>query len=188
MKTARTLAIALGALAAVATFAAAAPAPAAPFTLEQPVVLTSAGQSADVTIAAMLFKKLNVPVKSLPAAKAADLEGAKSLVVVAGFSSKGLGSAGINRDQEMERVNSVLAAAKEKGLRVLVLHLGGKARRGAQSDDFNTVAAKAAGALVVVKAGDEDGLFSRIAAERKVPIDLVEKISDAGVPISKMVK
>ena len=30
-----------------------------------------------------------------------------------------------------------VAAAKEKGLRVLVLHLGGKARRGALSDEFN---------------------------------------------------
>lgn len=185
MKLTRTLALALGALAAAGT---AVTASAAAFTLDPPVVLTSAGQSADVTIATMIFKKLNVPVKSLPAARPADLEGAKSLVIVAGFSSKGLGSAGIDRDQEMDRVRSVLAAAREKGLRVLVLHLGGKARRGAQSDDFNTVAANAAGALVVVKAGDEDQLFSRIAAERKVPIDLVEKISDAGVPISKMLK
>jgi hypothetical protein len=185
MNPTRTFALALGALAALA---AAPSAPAAPFALAQPIVLTSAGQSADVTIASMLFKKLNVPVKSLPAAKAADLEGAKSLVVVAGFSSKGLGSAGINREQEMERVKSVLAAAKEKGIRVLVLHLGGKARRGVQSDEFNTVAANAAGALVVVKAGDEDQLFSRIAAEKKIPIDLVEKISDAGAPISKMLQ
>ena len=183
MNRTRTVALALGALAA---FAAAPAASAAAFTLDSPIVLTSAGQSADVTIAAMIFKKMNVAVKSVPAARPADLDGAKSLVVVAGFSSKGLGSAGINRDQEMERVKSVLAAAKEKGLRVLVLHLGGKARRGVQSDEFNTVAAEAAGALVVVKAGDEDQLFSRIAAERKVPIDLVEKISDAGAAIQKM--
>lgn len=182
MNLTRTSALAL----ALAVLVAAPAASAAPVTLAQPIVLTSAGQSADVTIAAMIFKKLNVPVKSVPAAKAADLEGAKSLVVVAGFSSKGLGSAGINRDQEMERVNSVLAAAKAKGIPVLVLHLGGKARRGVQSDEFNTVSAKAAGALVVVKAGDEDQLFSRIAAERKIPIDLVEKISDAGAAIQKM--
>jgi hypothetical protein len=88
----------------------------------------------------------------------------------------------------MERVKSVLAAAKEKGVRVLVLHLGGKARRGVQSDEFNSVAANAAGALVVVKAGDEDQLFSRIAAEKKIPIELVEKISDAGAPISRMLQ
>ena len=64
---------------------------------EQPVLITSAGQSADVTIAGMLFKKANVQAKALPLAKPGDLEGVKTLVVVAGFSSKGLGAAGISR-------------------------------------------------------------------------------------------
>ena len=106
----------------------------------------------------------------------------------AGLASSPAADSGTSTGREAMEDGQPLLSTLDKGLRVLVLHLGGKARRGAQSDDFNTVAANAAGALVVVKAGDEDQLFSRIAAERKVPIDLVEKISDAGVPISKMLK
>ena len=150
---------------------------------EQPVLITSAGQSADVTIAGMLFKKANIKAKALPLAKTTDLEGVKTLVVVAGFSSKGLGAAGISREQELARVKSLLAAAQEKKLKVVMFHLGGKARRGNQSDDFNKMAAEASSYLLVVKQGDEDQFFSKIAAEKKIPIDLVDKIADAVQPV-----
>jgi hypothetical protein len=152
---------------------------------EQPVLLTSAGQSADVTIAGMLFKKANIQAKALPLAKTTDLEGVKTLVVVAGFSSKGLGAAGVSREQELTRVKSLIAAAQEQKLKIITLHLGGKARRGNQSDDFNKMAAEASSYLLVVKQGDEDQFFSKIAAEKKIPFELVDKIADAVQPIGK---
>ena len=150
----------------------------------RPVLITSAGQSADVTIAGMLFKKANVQAKAMPLAKPADLEGIKTLVVVAGYSSKGLGAAGISREQEMSRVQSVLQAAKDMKLKVMMLHIGGKARRGSQSDDFNKIAAEASSYLLVVKQGDEDQFFSKIAAEKKIVIDIVDKIADAVQPVA----
>jgi hypothetical protein len=152
---------------------------------EQPVLITSAGQSADVTIAGALFKKANVAAKVLPLAKASDLDGIKTLVVVAGYSSKGLGAAGISREQEMARVQSILQTAREKKLKILTLHIGGKARRGNQSDDFNKNAAEAANYLLVVKQGNEDSFFSKIASEKKIVLDLVEKIADAVAPVGK---
>jgi hypothetical protein len=150
---------------------------------EQPVLITSAGQSADVTIAGMLFKKASIQAKAIALAKTTDLDGVKTLVVVAGFSSKGLGAAGISREQELARVKSLLAAAQEKKLKVVTLHIGGKARRGNQSDDFNKMAAEASSYLLVVKQGDEDQFFSKIAAEKKITIDLVDKIADAVQPV-----
>jgi len=152
---------------------------------DQPVLITSAGQSADVTIAGMIFKRANVQAKAIPLAKAADLEGVKTLVVVAGFSSKGLGAAGISREQELARVQSILQEAREKKLKIMTLHIGGKARRGNQSDDFNKMAAEVASYLLVVKQGNEDQFFSKIAAEKKIPIDLVDKIVDAVQPVAK---
>ena len=150
---------------------------------EQPVLITSAGQSADVTIAGMLFKRAGVPAKAVALAKTSDLDGVKTLVVVAGFSSKGLGAAGISREQELARVKSLLAAAQEKKLKVVMLHIGGKARRGNQSDDFNKMAAESSSYLLVVKQGDEDQFFTKIAAEKKISIDLVDKIADAVQPV-----
>lgn len=152
---------------------------------DQPVLITSAGQSADVTIAGTIFKRANVQAKAIPLAKAADLEGVKTLVVVAGFSSKGLGAAGISREQELARVESILQAAREKKLKIMTLHIGGKARRGNQSDDFNKMAAEVASYLLVVKQGNEDQFFSKIATEKKIAIDVVDKIVDAVQPVAK---
>lgn len=152
---------------------------------EQPVLITSAGQSADVTIAGMIFKRANVQAKSVALAKPADLDGIKTLVMVAGFSSKGLGAAGISREQEIARVQTILKTAKEKKLRIITLHIGGKARRGNQSDDFNKMTAEASHYLLVVKQGDEDKFFSNIAVEKKIALDLVDKIADAVQPIEK---
>lgn len=153
-----------------------------------PILITSAGQSADVTLAGSICKKANLEARVVPSATAADLKGVKTLIVVPGFSSKGLGAAGTSREQEMERVNGVLKAAKEAGIPVLMLHIGGKARRGVQSDDFNKLAAEAARHMIVVKQGEEDGFFAKIAGDRKITLEVVDKIANVVAPLAAAFK
>ncbi len=153
---------------------------------DAPVVITSDGQSADVTLVSMLFKRANLVAKAVSQAKAGDLDNVKALVVVPGFSSKGLGAAGISREDELKRIKQLLEAAAAKKIPVLMMHIGGKPRRGQQSDDFCKVAAEAANHLIVVKQGDEDGFFSTIAKEAKKPIDVVDKIADAAKPLAAL--
>ena len=145
---------------------------------EQPALISSAGQSADVTLAGMLLKKISVNYKIAALATENDLNGYKTLIIVPGYSSKGLGAAGISREQEMDRVEKLIAAAKKKKMRVLMMHIGGTARRGAQSDDFNQISAEVSEAMIVVKQGDEDKFFSRIASQKKIKISIVEKMAD----------
>lgn len=144
-----------------------------------PILISSAGQSADVTLAGMLFKKNNIEYKANPMAKETDLDGIKTLVLVPGFSSKGLGAAGISRDQEKSRVAALITAAKKKNIKILVMHLGGSARRGQQSDDFNEMAAEASASMIVVKQGNEDGFFTKISNDKKINLKLVDKMADA---------
>ena len=153
---------------------------------QQPILISSAGQSADVILAGMLFKKLNLNYKTVNLAKESDLEGIKTLVVVPGFSSKGLGAAGISREDEMDRVVALINSAKEKKIKIVMLHIGGNARRGNQSDDFNKLVAESSSYMIVVNQGDEDKFFSNIAADKKVTIKLVEKIVDATEPIKEL--
>jgi hypothetical protein len=155
------------------------------FKYEQPILITSAGQSADVTMASMLCKKAGLEAKAANRATAAEIAGYKTLIIVPGFSSKGLGAAGISREQEMERVRAVIAAAQQQKIKILVLHIGGKPRRGQQSDDFNKIAAEASQHMIVVKQGDEDRFFSDISDKMKVGIDVVEKIAEAMKPLSE---
>lgn len=156
-------------------------------TFQKPILLTSAGQSADVTMASTLLKKAKVEAETKSLATADDLKGIRTLIVVAGFSSKGLGAAGISREDEMARITALIDAAKKQKIPVLTMHLGGAARRGSQSDDFNKVAAEAATYLLVVKAGDEDSFFSTIAKTKKIPIDVVDKIAGAVAPLQSVI-
>lgn len=149
---------------------------------EKPILISSAGQSADVTLAGTLFKKIKVDVTILPLAKNSDLNGIKTLVVVPGFSSKGLGAAGISREQEFDRIKELIASAKAKKMKIVMLHLGGVARRGNQSDDFNQMVANSSDVMVVVKTGDTDQFFTNIANKRKINIKIIDKIADA-IPV-----
>jgi hypothetical protein len=155
---------------------------------EQPILVTSAGQSADVTLAGMLCKKLKLDAKTVPMAQPSDVDGNKTLIIVAGFSSKGLGAAGISRDQEMKRVQEVISAAKKKNIKIVMLHIGGKPRRGNQSDDFNKLAAESSNYMLVVKQGNEDQFFTQIASKEKISMDVVEKIAEAAGPLGEAFK
>ena len=151
----------------------------------QPILITSAGQSADVSLAGTLLKKLNLNYKVSNLASESELSGMKTLLIVPGFSSKGLGAAGISREKELERVEKLIKAAKAKGIKIVMLHLGGKARRGAQSDDLCQMAANASSLMVVVKQGDEDQFFTHIAAKKNIPIEVVGKMADALTPLKE---
>jgi len=59
---------------------------------------------------------------------------------------------------------------------VIAMHIGGKSRRGSLSDYFNIPVAEEADCLIVVKSGNEDGKFSKIAKEKNIPLELPEKI------------
>jgi len=73
------------------------------FTADPPVLLTSAGQSADFQIIKVLLDRLRVPSTAKPLAKPDDLKDARTLLVAVGGSVKGLGAAGVDADQELAR-------------------------------------------------------------------------------------
>lgn len=157
-------------------------------TLEQPILITSAGQSADVKLVGMLAKQQKLDAKIVEMAKPADLEGIKTLIIVPGFSSKGLGAAGVSQKDEMDRVVALLKAATDKKVPVVTVHIGGTARRGGQSDDFCKASADASGHMVVVAQGDEDKFFTNIATAKKASITVVTKIAEAGAPLGELFK
>ncbi len=152
---------------------------------EQPILVTSAGQSVDIKLAGVLLSRLKIEHTVVPAATSADLKDYKTLLIVPGYSSKGLGAAGVSRDAELARVEELLAGASSAKLPVLALHLGGNARRGVQSDDFNAMVVKKASLAVVVAQGDEDGFFSELCKADGPPLEIVESMAGAMKPLEK---
>ena len=153
-----------------------------------PILVTSAGQSADVKLAGLLLKKEKLDATIISIAKASDLKDVKTLVIVPGFSSKGLGAAGISADEETQRIKELLSKAEELKIPIVLLHIGGKARRKGQSDNFIKEVAKVASHMIVVEQGNEDGLFSELSKDGAIPLDLIKKIPDASEPLGKLFK
>ena len=140
-----------------------------------PAILTSIGQSADVDIANTLCTKAGIEVTMNKNITGADLpDDCKTLILAVGGSSKGLGAAGIDADQELARTDALISAAKEKGIIVLALHTGGSARRGTLSDSFITPAFQSCDAAIVVSEGDSDGLMSGILSGNGTPAIYVD--------------
>ena len=155
-------------------------------TFQQPILISSAGQSADVKLVKMLASRENLDANTILMATPSDLEGIKTLIIVPGFSLKGLGAAGISQEDEMNRVEELVEAANRKEIPIVMMHIGGNARRKGQSDSFNSLIANNSKHMIVVAQGNEDNFFSDISNAKNIPLEVVEKISETGAPMSKL--
>jgi hypothetical protein len=178
-------AFASGAAIAALILAAGIPLAAQTALFEQPALLTSAGQSADVQIASVQARKAGLRAVLVKAAGPKDLAAAKTLILVLGASLKGLGAAGLDTPKEKERVSGLLAEAKAQGVPVLLLHLGGEARRGDLTDEMAAACVAAARKVIVVKSGNKDGLFTRLCRDKGVPLQEIEKTMDLIEPLKQ---
>ena len=127
---------------------------------EQPLLITSAGQSAEVQLASVLAKRAGLEYSLLKTATEKDLGNVKTLVLVLGASLKGLGAAGLDMSKEKKRVNQIAAEAKKKNIPILCMHLGGESRRGTLSDTTIKEFLPLSSMVIVVKSGNKDGLFT----------------------------
>lgn len=145
---------------------------------EGPTLITSVGQSADGQLVKVLADRVGLAYTYETLATASSVKDYKTLILVVGGSSKGLGAAGINQDQEEARAKALIAAAKDAGVKILFMHVGGEARRGELTDRFVTISAAAAQYLIVVADGNKDGFMTSAAGG--VPLDMAETVGDAG--------
>lgn len=151
----------------------------------RPAFITSAGQTSDAAIVKVLANtrlKLNCGYDI--AAKPAALEGSHTLMFVLGASNKGLGAAGLSFEQEVERVKSLIAAAKSAGMKIISIHTGGTARRGEASNQLIALCVPVSDIVIVVQGGNEDGFFTNLCAQSRVPLVVVPTIAEAGTMLS----
>ncbi len=143
---------------------------------EQPMLITSVGQSADAQMVKALAERSGLKYTYKSMAKPEDFGNVKTLVLVIGGSSKGMGAAGVNLAQEEQRGKKLVAEAKKKNLKLIVMHVGGEARLGELTSRFIPLVSEGNYAIVV-KDGDKNKEFSK-AVGSKIPIDFPATISD----------
>lgn len=140
---------------------------------EQPALITSVGQSADGQMVRVLADRSGLDYQY--DSTTGSVSGYKTLILVVGGSSKGLGAAGINPAQEEERAQSLISAAKSAGIKILVMHVGGEARRGELTDRFIRLTAPSADHIIVVADGNQDNIFGQYG----IQLDQAESVADA---------
>lgn len=150
------------------------------------ILLTSCGQSADVLMMKTLLAKDSLSFSYLPQATTDDLAGKGSVIIVLGGSSKGLGAAKISEADEVARVIALIDAAKTVGIPVLAVHMGGLNRRGALSDPFNKLGAENASRIIVVKGGNDDGFFTKLAESKSIPVDMAANSLEVGPMVKQL--
>ncbi len=179
---ARCLAPMLALLVLLAAATLVAQAPAAP-KAQLPVLLTSCGQSPGPARIKVFLQRLQMDYDMKDTATVKDLAAKpyKSLIVVTGSSLKGMGAAGVSINDEIARVNALIAEARKKGITVIGAHVEGMERRakgaaaGDNSDEqsIDAVCPKA-NFLIVRKDGDEDGRFTAFQ-KKNIPVVFFEK-------------
>jgi len=113
----------------------------------------------------------------------------KMLFVIIGSSAKGLGASGITIEEEIARLNKMIVEAQELDLFIIAAHIEGKDRRGNPgSADEQSIDAIApfADYLIVMKDGNQDGKFTRIAQEKNIPLTIIDNTIDFMQVIKQM--
>lgn len=157
--------------------------------LDQPVLLTSCGQSPGPLKIKVFFGRLNMDYVYNTVASVNDLgakkkEGKpfKSLIIVTGASLKGMGAAKVSMEDEIDRIKKLIAEAKKQGIKIVGAHVEGMERRsqgaspGDNSDELSIDAVCPQSDLLLVrKDGDEDKRFTAISTGKKIPLVTFEK-------------
>lgn len=155
---------------------------------DHPILVTSAGQSSDdMILKVMLDRYFGKTVERNPLAEAGNLDGINTLVLAVGVSNKGLGSAGINIDQEKARIVSLVDAAKANDIYVILVHIGGPTRRGAGSDEVARILAERADQMIVVTESNQDKFFDQLSSTYGVDLQIVASRNDAAGAIGGLI-
>lgn len=176
------LVAALAASLAAAAFAAEVP------TVEEPLIVTTCGQSPGAVMIKMSCMQAGFKADHNNNLTAADIKGKdhKTLIVTSGTSMKGMGAAGTDVDKEIARCLELMDAAKAEGMLVIGAHVEGMARRTDQSDQasIDAVLSKA-DVILVTDDSDSDGYFSKYAEENGKPLIKVKDALGIGQGLKK---
>lgn len=157
---------------------------------DMPLLITCTGQTPGFLTLYTLVNRIGVTADSEPliTPRRMDEPGYKTMIVEMGASLKGLGAAGLNQDEEMERCNAVFAKAKELGVKIIGAHTGGEARRNEIADKFISPFAPQCDYLLVLAEGNKDGFFNKVAEEQEIPLLVFDTFAELPEIFSAMFK
>jgi len=158
-------------------------------TAEQPIVVTTCGQSPGALMVHQLCGQvgLNSEKKDLLEADYLKENDFKTVVITMGTSGKGMGAAGTDMQEEAERINGVIEEAKKQGMTIIGAHIEGEARRVDKNDEksIKTVAPES-DIIIVRKDSNKDNYFTDLGEEKGIPVYVIDKTLQLTEPLSEI--
>ena len=159
----------------------------------EPLLITNAGQGPGGKMARLLIIQSQAvedwTYNAEPEPEDLEEKPYNTLLVVIGSSAKGLGASGITIDDEIRRLDKMIAKAKELEMQIIAAHIEGMARRdqegGANERSINAIA-PFADYIIVKEDGNADGKFTKIAEENGIPITFIKDSRDLTEVIKMM--
>lgn len=153
-----------------------------------PILITCTGQTPGSLTLMGFFEAVKIKATHDMMILPSKMGGFKTLIIVMGASLKGLGAAGIDQDEEMERDTIVVKKAKDSGMKIIAAHIEGTARRNAIADKFITPFVPSADFLLVLEESNQDGLFTQLSEKYKIPLYVFKDFSELPAILEKMFK
>ena len=147
-------------------------------TAELPLLITTAGQSPGALTVSVLCKRNKIDSNYEKLVKAEDLtsKSYKTLVISMGTSLKGMGAAGTNIIDELDRIEKLIEEARKQNMLIIGVHIEGEARRTGHCEKSIDLVAPRVDFLIVRSDGNKDGRFDLIAKEKNIPMIIIEEI------------
>jgi len=133
-----------------------------------PILITSLGQSIDYIMLERILDNLNSEYDSLPRATYEDMMAYNTILAVVGSSKKAMSFSDISLDSELNRIEVLHESIIDNDTQVILIHMGGKNRRGLISDEIINVALPLSSSMIVVEDGNFDNLFTDYAQENHI--------------------
>ena len=159
-----------------------------PLTIGTPFMITNAGQGPGGKMGRLLVSRAGTLTEDedfyyvdVPYAADVDARDYSAIVIVIGSTDKGLGAIGITIDQEIARVDEVVARANEKGVPVIAVMLE-KDKRSDVKTNSNERCIDAvcphASWMIVTADVNTDGRYDAFKAENGTPLTILDSSMD----------
>lgn len=159
-----------------------------PLTIGTPFMITNAGQGPGGKMGRLLVSRADTLTEDedfyyvdVPYAADVDARDYSAIVIVIGSTDKGLGATGITIDQEIARVDEVVARANEKGVPVIAVMLE-KDKRSDVKTNANERCIDAvcphASWMIVTADVNTDGRYDAFKAENGTPLTVLDSSMD----------
>lgn len=117
--------------------------------IEEPVLITSVGQSVDAFLVKAVFDKLRINADLIPMANQEDLRDYKQVFIVPGFSHKGLSSAGFTFQEEINRTMQLVETAEEFSQPLVLVYIGSFFLGDSREENLLEIVASSASFMII---------------------------------------